>query len=62
MLTEQEVARSWRTLFKSNPINDETLAKAESLLEELRSESPLWHRLNSELDEIRRLRKPAGVA
>jgi hypothetical protein len=62
LLTEQEVARSWRAIFAAGPINDETLSKAESLLDELRPESPLWHRLYSELEEIRRLHPSAGVA
>lgn len=52
MLTEQEVSRSWAALFKSR-ISDETIAKAEILLEELRPESPLRHRLGRELEEIR---------
>jgi hypothetical protein len=52
MLTEQEVSRSWTKLFKTQ-IDDETIAKAEALLEELRPESPLRHRLGRELDEIR---------
>ncbi len=54
MLTEQEVARSWARLFKGEK-NRETFAKAEVLLEELRPESPLRHRLSNELDELREL-------
>ena len=54
MLTEQEVARSWQKLYKGE-INSETLAKAELLLEELRAESPLRHRLSIELSELREL-------
>jgi hypothetical protein len=52
MLTESEVARSWARLFKGER-NDATFAKAESLLDELRAESPLRHRLATELDELR---------
>ena len=52
MLTEQEVSRSWATLFKGE-ITSDNLAKAELLLEELRPESPLRHRLGNELDELR---------
>ncbi len=52
MLTEQEVSRSWTKLFKAQ-IDDETFAKAEALLEELRPESPLRHRLGRELGELR---------
>ena len=61
MLTEQEVARSWRQLFQGDVTGD-TLIKAEDLLDELRPESPLRHRLSTELDEIRRMRLSAGVA
>ena len=56
MLTESEISRSWRQLFKGRGFDGETLAKAENLLEELRPESPLRHRLVAELEEIRRLR------
>ena len=52
MLTEQEVTRSWSRLFKGE-ISPDTLAKAEALLDELRPESPLRHRLGVELDELR---------
>ena len=61
LLTEQEVARSWRQLFQGDVTGD-TLVKAEDLLDELRPESPLRHRLSTELDEIRRMRLSAGVA
>ena len=54
MLTEQEVTRAWGRLFKGE-INPDTFAKAESLLDELRCESPLRHRLNGELEELREL-------
>ena len=52
MLTEQEVSRSWRQLFKGE-VTSEAFVKAEALLDELRPESPLRHRLGTELDEIR---------
>ncbi len=55
MLTEKEVSKSWRGLFKSGAISDEDLTKAETLLDELRPESPLRHRLSTELEELRRL-------
>jgi hypothetical protein len=54
LLTEQEVTRSWSRLVKSG-INPDTLAKMEALLDELRAESPLYHRLSAELDELRGL-------
>ena len=57
MLTEQEVGRSWNRLFAGGvEVTSETFDKAEALLEELRSESPLYHRLAGELEEIKRLK------
>ena len=53
MLTESEVQRSFRKLF-TNAIEEETFEKAEALLDELRPESPLRHRLYTELEEIRK--------
>lgn len=53
MLTEQEISRAWRSLFRNSPCDSETLKKAEQLLDELRPESPLRHRLGAELDELR---------
>jgi len=53
LLTEQEVAHSWSRLFKGQQITDEVIAKAEDLLDELRAESPLRHRLDLELIELR---------
>jgi len=53
LLTEQEISRAWRSLFRSAEPNDDTFAKAEVLLDELRPESPLRHRLNTELEELR---------
>jgi hypothetical protein len=55
VLTEREVSRSWQSLFKGGAYNDETFTKAEELLDELRGESPLRHRLQVELDELRKL-------
>jgi hypothetical protein len=56
LLTEQQIARSFRKLFSKAEFGDEAFDKAEVLLEELRPESPLRHRLRAELDELRRLR------
>jgi hypothetical protein len=58
LLTEQQIARSWRKLFAGSEVNHETLDKAEALLEELRPESPLRHRLGAELRELRGKLKP----
>ena len=55
MLTEKEVSTSWRNLFKGRELNDEAFEKAEALLEQLRPESPLRHRLAGELEELRRM-------
>jgi hypothetical protein len=53
LLTEQEISRTWRSLFRGAEHSDEVFAKAEQLLAELRPESPLRHRLGAELDELR---------
>ena len=56
MLTEAEVQRSFRNLFKNKDVpSPETFDRAEALLEELRAESPLRHRLSVELEEIRKM-------
>ncbi len=53
MLTEQEVARSWGQMFKGSTFESATFDRAEELLDELRPESPLRHRLTVELEELR---------
>ena len=53
MLTEQEVAHSWSQVFQGNQFESDTFDRAEQLLEELRPESPLRHRLMHELEELR---------
>jgi hypothetical protein len=55
LLTENEVQRSFRNMFKNKEVPPEMFDKAEALLEELRAESPLRHRLSVELEEIRKL-------
>lgn len=55
MLTESEVSRSWQKLFKSGAFTETTFERAEALLDELRGTSPLRHRLQSELEELRQL-------
>ena len=55
LLTEDQVHRSFRNLFSTSEITDEALEKAEELLDELRLESPLRHRLSKELEELRQL-------
>ncbi len=56
MLTENEITRSWRKLFTSDECGDEVFVEAEDLLDELRPESPLRHRLSLELNELRTLK------
>jgi hypothetical protein len=55
LLTEQEVSRSWSQIFKGSKFDSEAFERAEELLEELRPESPLRHRLTHELEELRTL-------
>lgn len=55
MLTEATVEQTFRKLF-ANPNRDASVfERAEELLEELRDESPLRHRLSMELDELREM-------
>lgn len=63
LLSEQEVARSWSKLFKRGDFSPESFTRAEELIEELRPESPLRHRLARELEELRAISaKRSGVA
>ena len=55
LLTEQQVERTFRNLFKVPGFPPEALEKAEQLVDQLRPESPLRHRLSEELDELRQL-------
>ena len=63
MLTEKEVSRSWSRMFTGSEIEMATFDRAEQLLDELRPESPLLHRLTTELEELRiRHSNHVGVA
>ncbi|MCS7237179.1 MAG: hypothetical protein NZ899_02775 [Thermoguttaceae bacterium] len=55
MVTTHPVSLRWRELFRPGNITEETFQKAEKLLETLRPEDPLRHRLYQELQEIKRL-------
>ena len=55
LLTEDQVQRSFRNLFKTKDFPLENFDKAENLLDELRAESPLRHRLSVELEELRKM-------
>jgi len=57
VLNESDVTAVWRKLFQGQEITDETLIKAEELLDELTLASPLRVRLATELEEIRKLRE-----
>jgi hypothetical protein len=54
LLTEAEVQRSFNKIFKGATPRPELCDKAEALLDELRPESPLRHRLSCELEELRK--------
>jgi hypothetical protein len=54
-MNERDVLTLWRNLFKEQGITKAVLTKANKLLESLSSESPLRHRLKTELEEIRNL-------
>lgn len=53
LLTEASVERSFRGLLKGPEIAADAFDKAEDLLDQLRPESPLRHRLSEELEELR---------
>lgn len=55
VLTEHEVSRSWRLLVGSGEMTPDVVARVEALLDELRPESPLRHRLTIELAELQTL-------
>jgi hypothetical protein len=55
LLTEAEVQKNFRKLFTNAEVSEESLEKAENLIDQLRFESPLRHRLTEELDEIRKI-------
>jgi hypothetical protein len=56
-LDERDVTNAWRNLFQGKEITNDSLAKAEALLEDLSGESPLHIRLATELKEIQKLQK-----
>ena len=55
LLTEDQVQRSFRRLFSSSDFTEGDIEKAQELLDGLRPESPLRHRLSGELEELRKL-------
>ena len=55
MLTEAQVQRSFHKLLQNAEITPELIEKAEALVERLRLESPLRHRLAEQVDELRQI-------
>lgn len=55
VLTESEVQRSFRKIFKDAQIDEAAFERAETLIEELRPESPLRFKMSTELEELRRI-------
>lgn len=53
LLTEATVERTFRKLMSTPNRDEDVFEKAEELLDELRCESPLRHRLSVELEELR---------
>ncbi len=53
MLTEATVERSFRKIISEAELDETAYDRAEELLDELRAESPLRHRLSTEIDELR---------
>jgi hypothetical protein len=56
-LNERDVTTQWRKLFDGKPITPASLAKAETMLDEMNPESPLRMRLATQLDEMRQQNK-----
>jgi hypothetical protein len=55
MLDERDATRLWQRLFRGQAITAQTLVEAESIVNNLRQESPLRLRFSQELEEIRAL-------
>jgi hypothetical protein len=55
LLTEAQVQKSFTELVHRSELTEDVFERAEELLEQLRPESPLRHRLQSELHELRQL-------
>jgi hypothetical protein len=60
LLTESEVQRTFRKMLLNWNEDPEIVDKLESLIDKLRPESPLRHRLWTELEEVRRLQETAS--
>ena len=60
LLTEFEIQRTYRKIISEANDDPTAFDRAEELLESLRLESPLRHRLSMELDELRELANASG--
>ncbi len=60
MLDERDATRMWQRLFRGQGITSQTLAEAESVVNEMPQESPLRLRYSRELQEIRTLHQKQG--
>ena len=59
MLEERDAARMWRDLFHGQEVTSHLLSKAELLVGELHSESPLRLRFATEIKELRNMERPS---
>lgn len=62
MLTEAQIQKSFRLLFENGEITPEKIERGFTLLDELRPESPLRHRLMTELEELQLMQTTATKA
>ena len=60
MLDERDATRLWQRLFRGQTVTSQMLTEAESLLDQLRPESPLRLRYSTELEEIRSVYEKAN--
>ena len=58
-MNERDILIAWRNIFQADGVNEQSLAKAEDLLESLSGESPLHLRLANELEELKNRRTAA---
>ena len=55
MRSEHDITLEWRRIFKDGILSEETLDRAQQLLDELSAESPLRFRFENELNELRKI-------
>jgi hypothetical protein len=60
MLAERDATRLWQQLFHGQCVTPQLLNEADSLINQLKPESPLRLRYMTELDEIRKLHMKTG--